>query len=119
MLGLSEETRRSLKPVATRPDKLQGLCNVHKGIIDNCTLFDLSSQQLIVTAPNQLAKFLVTILKYLTNDEYAIKNSFTFAEEQHSELFMERLDVDPLFTNILLEEAIGICAIHFLKIQKK
>ena len=33
--SVSEETRRSLKPVGTRPGTIYGLCIVHKDIVDN------------------------------------------------------------------------------------
>ena len=35
----SEETRRSLKPVNTRPGIMYGICKVHKDIIDYCSPF--------------------------------------------------------------------------------
>ena len=37
--SMSEETRRPLKPVGTRPGIMYGLCNFHKDIIDNCPPF--------------------------------------------------------------------------------
>ena len=37
--SIYEETRRSLKSVGTRPDKMYGLCKVHKDIIRNCSPF--------------------------------------------------------------------------------
>ena len=37
--SISEETRKSLKPVGTRPGIIYGLCKVHKDIIDNCPSF--------------------------------------------------------------------------------
>ena len=48
----------------------------------------------------------------MTGNKYAVKDSFTFAEEiveQISEFFMGNLDFDSLFTNISLEETINIC----------
>ena len=39
--SIPEETRRSLKPVGTRPGIMYGLCKVHKDIIDNCPPFRL------------------------------------------------------------------------------
>ena len=107
----SDETRRSLKPVGTRPDIMYGPCKVHKDIIDNCPPFRpiLSA---INTPTYKLAKFLVPILKSLTSNEYTVKDSFAFAEEiveQDSEFFMGSLDIDSLFTNIPLEETIYIC----------
>ena len=59
---ISEETRRYLKPVGTRPVIIYGLCKVHKDIIDNCPLF-----WPILVAINvltyELAKFLVPKFK--------------------------------------------------------
>ena len=52
------------------------------------------------------------MLKSLTSNVCTVKDSFAFAEEiveQDSEFFMGSLDVDSLFTNILLEETIDIC----------
>ena len=37
--SIFEETRKSLKPVRTRPGIMYGLCKVHKDIIDNCLPF--------------------------------------------------------------------------------
>ena len=66
--SISEETRRSLKPVGTRPGIMYGLCKVHKDIIDNCPPFRpiLSA---INTPTYKLAKFLVPILKSLISNE--------------------------------------------------
>ena len=37
--SISEDTKRSLKPVRTRPGRVYGLYKVHKDIIDNCPPF--------------------------------------------------------------------------------
>ena len=70
----------------------------------------------------KLGKFLVPILKSLTSNEYAIKNSFGFAEEiveQDSEFSMGSLDVDYLFTNIPFNKAIDIWTnTHFQNAEK-
>ena len=109
--SISEETRRSLKPVGTRSGITYGLRKVHKDIIDNCPSFwPILSE--INTRTYKLAKFLVPILKSLTSNEYTVKDLFAFAEEtvkQDSQFFMGNLDVDFLFTNIPLEETIDIC----------
>ena len=78
--SISEETRRSLKPVGTRPGIMYRLCKVHKDIIDNCPPFGpiLSA---INTPTYKLPKILVRILKSLTSNEYTVKDSFAFAEE--------------------------------------
>ena len=109
--GISEETRRSLKPVGTRSGITYGLRKVHEDIIDNCPSF-LSILSEINTRTYKLAKFLVPILKSLTSNEYMVKGLFAFAEKtvkQDSQFFVGNLDVDFLFTNFPLEETIDIC----------
>ena len=85
---------------------------VQEDIIDNCPpLRPILSA--INTLIYKLAKFLVPISKFLTINEYTVKDSFAFAEEsfkQDFEFFMVSLDVDSLFTTIPLEKAIEICA---------
>ena len=69
------------------------------------------------TPTYKLAKFLVSILKPLTTNEFTVKDSFHFAQgivDQH-DLFMGSLDVDSLFTNIPLEETIEICTNELFK----
>ena len=89
---------------------MYGLCKVYKYIIDNYPLFRPFSSA-INTPTYKLAKFLVSILKSLTSNEFTVKDSFAFAEEivEHdSEFFMGSLDVDSL-PNIPLEDTIEIC----------
>ena len=79
-------------------------------MIDNCPPFRpiLSA---IKTPSYNIAKYLVPILEPITTNKFTIKNSFEFAKEvteQGSGLFMSSLDVESLFTNIPLEEAINI-----------
>ena len=59
-----------------------------------------------------LAKFLILILEPLTHNEFAIKDSFSFAKEMtkyDTSLFMVSLDVESLFTNIPIKETINNC----------
>ena len=55
------------------------LCKVQKDITHNCPPF-----RHILSAVNpstyELAKFVAPILKYLTSNDYAVKDSFAFAE---------------------------------------
>ena len=60
--NISEETRKSLKPVGTRPGIMYGLCKVHKNIIDNFPPFRPIFST-INTPTYKVAKFLVPILK--------------------------------------------------------
>ena len=66
----------------------------------------------IGTPTYEIAKFLVPMLSSLTINEFTVKGSFSFAKEmveQDSNFYMGSLDMDSLFTNILLEETINIC----------
>ena len=79
-------------------------------MIDNCPPFRpiLSA---IKTPSYNIVKHLVPILEPITTNQSTIKNSFKFAKEvieQDSGLFMASLDVESLFINIPLEEAINI-----------
>ena len=60
-----------------------------------------------------LAKFLVSVLKPLTTNEFAVKGFFQFAEKtlnQHSDSHIGSFDVDFLLINIPLKETIKIFA---------
>ena len=68
---------------------------------------------LAINTPNYLlAKFLNPILSALTINEFTAKNYFDFAEEvvnyDHN-LYIASLNVEPLFTNITLQETIKNC----------
>ena len=57
----------------------------------------------IGTPTYKLPKFLVPILSDITQNEFTVKDSFTFVDEilaQNSDLYIASLDVDALFTNI-------------------
>ena len=54
----------------------------------------------------------------MSTNELTVKDYFHFAEEivdQQHDFFMGSLDVDSLFTNIHLEETIGICTNELFK----
>ena len=79
---------------------MYGSCKVHQASVGNCPPFRplLSA---LNTPTCKLAKFLVSILKPLTTNEFTVKDSFHFAEEiadQQHDLSMGNLDVDFLFT---------------------
>ena len=66
----------------------------------------------IGTPTYKLAKFLVPLLSDKTQNEFSVKDSFTFVDEilsQDSDLHMASLDVDGLFTNVPLDVTIDIC----------
>ena len=58
------------------------------------------------------AKFCDQLLKLLTNIEYTIKDSFSFAKEVLefvASLFTTNFDIKSLFTNIPLTETLNLC----------
>ena len=64
----------------------------------------------INTAQYNTDKFSMSILVPLTQNEFSIKDSINFAKEirtYNSSLYMASLDVESLFTNILLNETIN------------
>ena len=77
-------------------------------MIDNVTKFRLILSA-IGTPVYKLTKFLVPILSPLTVNNYTVKDSFSFPKKvvnfDHS-LFMTSLDVESLFTNILIDKTI-------------
>ena len=59
---------------------------------------------------------MIPILERLTHNEFTFKNSFNFAKEitYDNSLYMASLDVEPLFTNIALNETIDYCLSNLL-----
>ena len=106
---VSEETYNKLRPVGTKPGTLSA--KVHKLFKNGLTPFKpiLSA---IGTPTYKLAKFVVPVLSNITQNEFTVKDSFTFVDEiltQDRYLCMASLDIDPLFANILLDETVDIC----------
>ena len=106
-----KSTYKSIKPVGSRPGILYGSGKIHKenrnGLPPFCPILSA-----IDTPAYKLAKFLLKLLTPSIANEYAVIDSFHFAEEicqQDSNLHMASLDVYSLFTNILLDETIAIC----------
>ena len=103
--------------LGSKPGTLYGSAKVHKPIINGLPPFRpiLST---IGTPTYKLANFLVPVLSDITQNEFTVKDSFTFVDEiltQNSDLYMASLDVDALFTNISLDETIDICIKKFFK----
>ena len=92
-------------------------CKVHKKCVDGCPpLRPILSA--LRTPTYKLVKYLVPVLELLTTNKYTVKDSFKFSTEiveQDSNNFMGSLDIDSLFTNILLEETIEICTNYLFK----
>ena len=66
----------------------------------------------IGTTSYKLPKFCDQLLKPLTNNEYTIKDYFSFAKEVlafDASLFMASFDIKSLFTKIPLTETLNLC----------
>ena len=78
--SMKEKNRKSLKSVGSPPGVMYGSCNALKGSVKNCR-----PSRPILLALNiptyKLAKFLVSILKPLSTNEFTVADSFYFAEE--------------------------------------
>ena len=105
------EQCKDLNPSGSRPGIMYGLAKVHRIVTGGLPSFR-TILSAIGTPTYKLAKFLVPILEPLTTNEYAIKDSFTFAEELQSfdsKLVMASFNIGSLFTNIPLQETIDLC----------
>ena len=74
---MSDETRRHLKPVGTRPGIMYGSYKVHQESVDGCPPLR-SILSALQTCKYKLAKYLVPILEQLTNNKYTVRDSFNF-----------------------------------------
>ena len=110
--SLGEEVYKNLYPQGSQPGVLYGLSKIHKPLVNNIPKLrpNLSA---LNTGTYKWAKFFVPFLQDITSNEYTLKDSFEFAKvirQQYSDLYMASLDVDSLFTNVPLDETIGICS---------
>ena len=100
--------KTKMKSLISDPSKFKKLDIQNDEHKDNCpSLRPILSA--IGTPTYDLAKFLVPILKPLTENEYTVHDSFSFANDVRklsSKNLMASLDVESLFTNIPLEETI-------------
>ena len=78
--AISEESYNKLRLVGSKPETLYGSAKVHKPLINGLPPFRpiLSA---IGTATHKLAKFLVPVLFDITQNEFTVKDSFTFVAE--------------------------------------
>ena len=114
---MSEEARKHLKPGGTRSGILYGFCKVHAKCFKGC-LPSRPNLSALQTPACKLAMYLVPILEPLTNSKHTIKDSLNFATEiveEDSGNFMRSLYINPIFTNIALEEIIELALTIFLK----
>ena len=109
---IPEELYKKLFVSGSTPGILYGLPKIHKALVPLRPIFSACG-----TPAYNLAKFLVPLLSPLTTNEFTVINSYRFAEEVSklsadagsNNCFMVSFDVVSLFTNIPLQETIGIC----------
>ena len=99
---ISESDYKKHSPVGSKPGILYGCAKVHKPLNGDIPRFQpiLSA---IGTPTYNLAKFLVPILSIMFNNEYSVKNTFTFVDDlrnQDASGFMVSFDIESLFTNV-------------------
>ena len=88
--AISEETYYKLRPVGSKPGTLYGSAKAHKPLTNGLQSFR-SILSAIGTPTYKLAKFLVAALSDITQNEFTVKDSFTFVDEiltQNSDLYM-------------------------------
>ena len=117
----TKQELRNLKPHGSQPGILYGLCKVHKTVTEGIPPFRpiLSA---INTPSYRLAKYFVPILAEFTENNFVVKDSFSFSTDvglQNPELFMASFDIDSLFTNLPLDETIDICIKKVFKRKQK
>ena len=103
--AISKESYNKLRPVSSKPGTIYGSAKVPKPVINGIPPF-WPILSVIGTPTYKLAKFLVPVQSDITQNEFNVKDSFTFVDEiltQNSDLYMASLDVDALFTNIPLD----------------
>ena len=96
---ISKKEKNDLYPSASKPGVLYVLVKIHNTLEDGIPLF--------------LAKFCDQLLKPLTNNEYTIKDSFSFAKkvlEFDASFFIASFDIKSIFTNIpLTKTLLNLC----------
>ena len=108
---ISEKEYELIYPRGCRPRILYGSPKVHKPVINNYPKF-CPILSTIGMPTYKLTKFLIPILSPLTSNEFSVHDSFPFADKVPSfcpDHFVASLDIESLFTNILLNEVIDIC----------
>ena len=110
--GISEEARRSLKPMGARSGIMYRICKVRKDI-NNCPTFR-TIVSAIHTPTYKLAKFILPILKSFSSNEYTVRTHLLLMRKLLNMILTfflkESQDFDSLFTNVPLKETIHISA---------
>lgn len=106
--NLNDEFYTNVYPTGTKVGRLYGLPKIHKQHIPLRPILSANSMHNF-----QLAKSLVPILTPLCENEYSLKDCFTFVNfvsslKGSNNHFMASVDVENLFTNIPVQETIEI-----------
>ena len=104
-------THEKLWPVGSSPGIMYGNPKVHKPLEDGNPKYRPVISA-IRTPGYKIAKFLVPLLTPITSNEFTAVDSFTFSKEiadLDCSQYMCSLDVESLFTNLPVNEAIDIC----------
>jgi hypothetical protein len=115
---ISQEIYFLAKPTGSNPGRLYGLPKIHK---ENIPLRPVLSA--IGTFNYNLGKVLKQMLSHIIQNEAVIKDSFAFVKylesipETDSKLKMVSFDISSLYTNIPLDETIGIILNHLYPSQ--
>ena len=115
--AISEETYNKLRPICSKPGTLHGSAKAHKPFKNGLPQFR-PILSVIGTPTYKLAKFLVTDLSDITQNEFTIKDSVTFVDgilTQNSDVYIASLDVDAIFTNIPVDKTIDIAVKKLFK----
>ena len=99
--------KQSVFPCGSNPSRIYRLPKIHKS---GAPLRPIVSA--IGSYSHNLAKYLTRIIKQYANNEYTVKDSFSFVNELlcwPSVPFMCSFDIVSLFTNIPINETIEIC----------
>ena len=99
---------KNLYPQGSQPGVLYGLSKIYKQFVNNIPkLRPISSA--LNRGTYKWAKCFVPL--FCLSNEHTLKDSFEFAKvicEQNSDLYLASLDIDSLFSNVPLDENIGI-----------
>ena len=108
---ISKEVHELIRPMGSIRPRLYGLPKTHKNGVPLRPILSM-----IKSAQHKLAQWLNVVLEPVleTFSSYCVKDSFSFAnlirEKNDTKGLMCSFDVKSLFTNVPLDETIGICA---------
>ena len=114
---IGEYLYKSLYPQSSQPGTMYGSSKIHKPLVNGFPKLR-SILSALNTGTYKWGRFFVPLLRYLTSNQFTLKDSFEFAKvvcEQDAGLSMASLDVESLFTNVPLEETIHICVNELFK----